>query len=176
MKRELVATAWLQIAGIATLMSVPVGIAAYMLMHKSRARIADTGWDPGMMIVAMTILLIVTVCGAMIVRRSIELSNEELVIRHSYYRLKIARKDVTAVEVSQLNSMDELGIVLKTNGIAAFGYLSGWFRMRTGAPLFCAVSARPAYLVTFTGARLDCRTVAVSCSANMAEQLRRWVQ
>lgn len=176
MKKELVATAWHQLAGIALLMGVPVGIAAYMLMQNSRTRVADIGWDPGMIIVAMTVLLIVTVCGAMIVRRSIELSDKELLIRHSYYRFTIARKDVIAVEVSRLDSVSDLGIVLKTNGVAAFGYLSGWFRIRTGAPLFCAVSARPVYLVTFTGTRLACHTLAVSCTADMAEQLRQWAQ
>ncbi len=171
---EIVATALGQLVGIALLMGVPVGIAAYLLMQKSRARVADTGWDPGMMIVAMTVLLIVSVCGAMILRRSIELYPDALTVRHSYYTLKIARKDVSAVEVTELQAVGELGLTLKTNGVAAFGYLSGWFRTRTGAKIFCAVSARPLYLVTFTSTRLDCAMLALSCSSAMAEKLRRW--
>ncbi len=170
MKKEAVRTAWSQVVGIILLMAIPVGIAAFMMMQNSRG-----GANPGTLIVAMTVLLIVTVCGAIIARRSIELSADELSIRHSYYSLKIARRDVSAVEVTKLASMSELGLTLKTNGVAAFGYLSGWFRLRTGARIFCAVSAKPIYRVTLTAARLDCTTVALSCSEEMAESIRRWV-
>lgn len=175
MKKEAVATAWSQVAAIVLLMAVPVGIAAYMIMQKSRARVADTGWDPAILIVAMTVLLIITVCGAMVGRRSIELGSDELAIRHSFYSIKIARHDVSAVEVEELKSMDELGLTLKTNGVAAFGYLSGWFRMRNGARIFCAASAKPIYRVTFSSARLNCSTLALSCSKDMAESIRRWL-
>lgn len=176
MKKELLATAWGQIVGIALLMGVPVGIAFYMLVVNAPPRALEKGWSPGMVIVMITVLLVLTVLFALIFRRSVELSDEALLVRHSYYSITIARKDVTAIEATELKSVAELGLTLKTNGVAAFGYLSGWFRTRTGAPIFCAVSAKPIYLVSLTGARLACPTLALSCSADMAEKIRRWVQ
>jgi hypothetical protein len=106
-------------------------------------------------------------------RHAIEITQDALVIRHSFYTLAIERHAVQAVQARAVSSMDELGLSTRTNGIAAFGYLSGWFRGVRGERIFCACSQWPVYLITFDG-RTRCRQLALSTTPEIARNIEVW--
>lgn len=124
-------------------------------------------------IVAAVALGLLGLFVAMMKRHAIEITRETLVVRHSLYTLSIERASVTAVSVQEVASVNQLGLSTKSNGIAAFGYFSGWFRAARGEPVFCAISARPLYLITFEGST-PCRQLAISTSLDVANRIAEW--
>ncbi|KAB8044627.1 hypothetical protein [Janthinobacterium aquaticum] len=68
--------------------------------------------------------------------------------------------------------MDQIGLSIK-NGVAAFGYYSGWFWGRHGELIFCALSKSPVYLVKFDGAS-KCRQLEISASPEMIRDIKQW--
>lgn len=129
------------------------------------------GWS---VIGAVTLVLLATL--VMIARRHvIEIDEHVLVVRHSLYTLRLRRADVDALRVRRVAALDELGLGLRTNGIAACGYYSGWFSGRGGERTFCAISTWPAYLVTVEGTA-RCRRIALSMPTDVALRVARWAQ
>jgi hypothetical protein len=106
-------------------------------------------------------------------RHVIEISRDTLVIRHSLYTLAIERSAVDSAKVREITSMDQVGLSTRKNGIAAFGYFSGWFWGRNGDLTFCALSKWPVYLITFEGS-LKCRQLALSTSPEVARSIEAW--
>jgi len=108
-----------------------------------------------------------------VTRHAVEISPERLTVRHSIYTVAIERSAISAAKVQQVRTAGCLGLAVRTNGIAAFGYLSGWFRTGDSRRAFCAVSQNPLYLVTFEG-NPDCRQLALSADADVARQIEAW--
>lgn len=106
-------------------------------------------------------------------RHTMELSRDMLVIRHSLYTLVIERSTVDLAKARAITSIDQLGLSTRKNGIAAFGYFSGWFRGVNGDLTFCALSKWPVYLITFEGSG-KCRRLALSASPDVARSIEAW--
>ncbi|KQW87050.1 hypothetical protein ASC94_26860 [Massilia sp. Root418] len=106
-------------------------------------------------------------------RHEVELSEQLLVIRHSLYTLVVQRGAVKLATVRQVTSTDALELTSRKNGIALFGYLSGWFWSSNGALTFCAVSAMPAHVITFEG-DAKCRKLILSASPETVQDILRW--
>ena len=106
-------------------------------------------------------------------RHSIDVTPAALVIRHSMYTLVMERSAVKSATVREIKSLDQLGLSTKKNGVAAFGYFSGWFRGTRGELTFCALSTWPAYLVTIEG-DAKCRRIALSASPELARSIEAW--
>ncbi|WEF35120.1 hypothetical protein [Pseudoduganella chitinolytica] len=106
-------------------------------------------------------------------RRAIDVDEHTIVIRHSLYTLRLRRADAAALRVTPVASLDELGLRLRRNGIAAFGYYSGWFSGPQGERTFCAASTWPAYLVAVEGS-VRCRRIALSMPPELARRLAAW--
>jgi hypothetical protein len=108
-------------------------------------------------------------------RHAVDVTPERLTIRHSVYTLKIERSQVTGVSVRQADSVARLGLAIRTNGIAAFGYYSGWFRRSGNHKVFCAVSQGPLYLLDFEGSA-KCRQLALSASPETIRRIEDWAR
>lgn len=121
---------------------------------------------------AISALLLGMVIAAM-KRHAIELTRDALVIRHSLYTLLIERNSVTSASVREVTSVDQLGLSTRKNGIAAFGYFSGWFRGAHGDLTFCAISKRPLHVIAFEGSA-KCRRLAISASPEVARSIAAW--
>ena len=72
-------------------------------------------------------------------------------------------------------TLSEIGLALRTNGVAGFGYLSGWFRRVGNEKIFCAVSQGPLWLLTFEGSA-GCRQLALSASAETVRRIEEWAR
>ncbi|WP_338761698.1 hypothetical protein [Massilia sp. METH4] len=108
-------------------------------------------------------------------RRAVELDADVLVIRHSVYTLALDRSRIASAAVKEVATVEELGLRTRANGIAAFGYLSGWFRTRHGQLMFCAISAWPVYHIALDG-EAECKEIALSASPELARRIAAWVQ
>ncbi|AVR96435.1 hypothetical protein [Pseudoduganella armeniaca] len=106
-------------------------------------------------------------------RRAIEIDDTAIVVRHSLYTLRLRRADVSALHLRQVATLDQLGLSLRRNGIAACGYYSGWFSGPRGERTFCAISTWPAYLITVEG-QARCRHVALSIPPELARRIAAW--
>ena len=124
-------------------------------------------------IVGAVSLLLLAMIATTVKRHAIEITGKALVIRHSMYTLRIERSAVVSASVREVGSLDQLGLSTRKNGIAAFGYLSGWFRGAQGDLTFCAISARPLYLITFNGSA-NCRRLAISASPDVVRAIEAW--
>jgi hypothetical protein len=130
---------------------------------------------PGQVPPVLGVLLLVFAAIIVLVarRHSIEISPQRLTVRHSAYTARIERSEVAALSVQEVATAGQLGLVTRTNGIAAFGYLSGWFRRTGNGSTFCAVSHGPLYLVTFEGSA-KCKHLALSASPDVARRIAAW--
>ena len=154
-----------QVTLLALLMLVPLGI-----LIAAVARSAET---PTMVILGLVLLVFIAILFFVASRHTVDVGPRRLTVRHSLYTLDIERCTITAAKVQQVRTTNCLGLAVRTNGIAAFGYLSGWFRTNDSSRIFCAVSQGPLYLVTFEG-NPDCRQLALSANADIAGKIEAW--
>lgn len=154
-----------QVALLALIMLAPLGIAM--------AAISRTASTPALVILGIALLVLAAILVFVMARHSVEVSPERLTVKHSLYTLAVERRAVGTVKIQQVRTIGCLGLAVRTNGIAAFGYLSGWFRTRDGSRAFCAVSQGPLYLVTFEG-QAECRQLALSASPDIAAKIEAW--
>lgn len=154
-----------QVALLALIMLAPLGVAI--------AAVARSASTPTLVILGGVLLIFIGILYFVTARHTVEVRPGRLIVRHSLYTLAIDRSAVSAVKVQQVRTNGCLGLAVRTNGIAAFGYLSGWFRTGDSSRAFCAVSQGPLYLVTLEG-NPDCRYLALSADADVARQVEAW--
>lgn len=106
-------------------------------------------------------------------RHVIEFSRDTLVVKHSLYTFSLDSSDVESAKAREVISLDQIGLSTRKNGIAAFGYFSGWFWGAHGSLTFCASSRWPVYFVTFEG-NMKCRQLAISTTPEMARSIELW--
>ena len=122
----------------------------------------------GFILVALLAMVVATAR-----RHVVELNGDVLVIRHSVYTLTVNRRHITSADLDEVRSIEQLGLSTRKNGIAAFGYFSGWFQSTHGELTFCAISKAPLYLITFDG-HVKCRQLAIGASAETARSIVAW--
>ncbi len=154
-----------QVTLLALIMLVPLGVSIAAVSHSAST--------PTMVILGVVLLVFLAILFFVASRHSVEVGPERLTVRHSLYTFSIDRRAINAAKVQQLRTNGCLGLAVRTNGIAAFGYLSGWFRTSDGSRAFCAVSHGPLYLVTLDGSP-DCRYLALSGNADVAGKIEAW--
>jgi hypothetical protein len=170
MKRERIAVSFVQISFLAAVFLVPLFFSLILINvgeNTSRNHIATIMIS---IIGGLAIGLIWSIVG----RRSILLHDSKLIIDHSFYTVELSRNQVRSIEVEKMRSTSELRISTKKNGIAGFGFLSGWFYGDFGDLVFCAVSKRPFYVATLNGAGLKFQKIALSCTDEMAKSIADW--
>lgn len=150
---------------LALIMLLPLGI-AIAIVSRSAA-------PPVLAILGAALLVLVVILFFVMSRHTVEVGPERLTVRHSLYTLSIDRSAVSAAKIQQVRTISCLGLAVRTNGIAGFGYRSGWFRTNDSSRAFCAVSQGPLYLVTFEGFA-DCRQLALSANADIAGKIAAW--
>lgn len=160
-----------QVVLIGLLVAAPVLISA-ALIFRDHARAGP--WPPGAEILALSALLPVIVCGFMLARRSVVVVGNVLTVRSAFYTLSIARDQMASPALAQVASRSALGITLKRNGIAGFGFLSGWFYAMRGEKMFCAVSTYPACHLIFRG-HPKCSSAAISHTEAVANVIQAWI-
>lgn len=151
---------------LALVLFAPLALTIWLTLATS----AKTG---ALVTVGAVLAVFIVIFCCILWRYSVEVTPERLTVRHSLYTFSLARSDVTAVSVQELASPAQLGLVLRTNGIAGFGYLSGWFRRVGNHKAFCAVSQGPLWLLTFDG-NASCRQLALSASPEVIRSIQQW--
>ncbi|HEY5798993.1 MAG TPA: hypothetical protein VIT92_02175, partial [Burkholderiaceae bacterium] len=126
-----------------------------------------------MPLLLLTLLAFIAIIAAVARRHAVEIQAAQLTVRHSLYTFSIKRSEVDAVSVIELADPGQLGLSIRTNGIAAFGYLSGWFRRGSSGRTFCAIAKGPLYLVSFEG-RASCKHLALSANPELASAIAAW--
>jgi hypothetical protein len=129
-------------------------------------------WFSTTVLIAAAIISIV-VCRSMITRRSVELTEEYILVKHTFYTFQVHWRDIHSVTVSRTSDVPDLKISTKKNGIAAFGFYSGWFNADYGELVFLAISVPPILVIRFAG-HPKCSAVALSCSSAMEAGIRAW--
>jgi hypothetical protein len=127
----------------------------------------------GLGIVGLVVLIIGWMLMTAVLRHTITLHADALVLKHSMYTFQLQRSEISAIKVSAIDSVEQLGLAIRKNGIAAFSYYSGWFWGRKNELIFCAVSTYPVYLISFEGTA-KCRQLALSATPAMAERILKW--
>jgi len=150
---------------LALIMLAPLGVAI--------AAVSRSAAPPVLVILAAALLVLVAILYFVMTRHTVEVDAQRLTVRHSLYTLSIERGAVGTAKIQAVRTVGCLGLAVKTNGIAAFGYRSGWFRTNDGSRAFCAVSQGPLYLVTFEG-YADCRQLGLSANADIAGKIEAW--
>lgn len=168
MKISLPAPTTRQLGLLALLLLVPFGLAIATIVLSDDAN-QVTGW----FLTAFGVVMLGAICGSMLLRRSIVLDPDQMIVRHSFYTLRIHRSEAGTVTVVPLGNMEWLSKAYRTLGTAAFGYLSGWFWLPMNATGFCAVSQGPMYQVDFQREGRPA-TLALSCSSQVADAIRTW--
>ena len=164
-----------QIVSLLLTVFIPLALAFLVVLWapsksvQTRSDEALAAWIVGGIAIALLSLII-----AAAKRHFIEVLPDALTVRHSLYTLAIERSAVDSLEVREITSIDQLGLSTRKNGIAAFGYFSGWFRGAEGDLTFCALSRWPAYLITFEGSA-RCRQLALSTNPDVARSIEDWV-
>lgn len=165
-----------QLIGMTLLIALPMLVAAagMLLFPHSRAIKRTDVWMAAALLLAMVVLA-GAVLGAMTRRRSISLDGAVLTVRASFYTARLDRAMLTAVAVERAEHARDLPVCIRTNGVAAFGYLAGWFSGSRGERCFCAVGAMPAFVFRFDrGAPVP--LLILSCSAAMAAAIEHWIK
>lgn len=153
---------------MALILFAPLGIVFWLILTASHDR-------AGAVAVGATLAGLLVVLYFILTRYSVAITPEQLVVRHSIYTFKLARSEVKAVSARQVAASADLGLVIRTNGVAGFGYLSGWFRRIGNEKTFCAVSQGPLWLLTFEGSA-KCRQLALSASPETIRSIEDWAR
>ncbi|XLZ69335.1 hypothetical protein ABT364_22805 [Massilia sp. SR12] len=156
--------AWL----MALILFAPLGIVLWLMLTASHG-------NAGVVVVGVTLAGLMVLMYFILTRYSVLITPEHLVVRHSVYTLKLARSEVKAVSACQVASLDDLGLILRTNGVAGFGYLSGWFRRVGNRKTFCAVSQGPLWLLNIEGSA-KCQQLALSASPETIRRIEDWAR
>lgn len=119
----------------------------------------------GVAIILAVGLLVLGMIASVVMRHSVEVSGNALVVKHSMYTLRVERSALRAVQ--HITSPEQLGLSTKKNGIAAFGYYSGWFSGTRNETIFCAVSTLPADVLSLEG-HPKCQRLAISSNPLVA--------
>lgn len=156
--------AWL----LALILFAPLGIVFWLMLTAAHG-------SAGLVVVGATLAGLAVVMYFILSRHSVAIAPDQLVVRHSIYTLKLARSEVKAIGACQVASLDDLGLVLRTNGVAGFGYLSGWFRRVGNGKTFCAVSQGPLWLLNIEGSA-KCQQLALSASPETIRRIEDWAR
>lgn len=174
MKKNDIPVSSKQVLYLAILIFLPLALSVAAVLwvpKKTGYTKSDDLWALGIVGAIAAILLGMLIVAAK--RHVIEFSRDTLVVKHSLYTLALNRSEVESAKVSEVNSLDKLGLSTRKNGIAAFGYFSGWFWGMHGNLTFCALSRWPVYLITFEGTA-KCRQLAISASPEMTRNIELW--
>ena len=172
--KEDIPISWRQILYLMCIMFIPLVFSGALLLWSP----LQQGHTPSGRLVAIGVVAsisagLVGILIATVKRRVVEISPSTLVIRHSIYTLVVPRDSIISVELRQVSSVDQLGLSVRKNGIAAFGYFSGWFTGIYGDLTFCAISKWPVYEVNFKG-HAKCKRLALSVNAAVADAIAEW--
>lgn len=157
------------------LFAVPLLLATgfYFLTPHAKAPTAmETGFVSGMLIASA--LLGLLVCTSMLTRHSLEFNADVLVVRHAFYTFRLERARIQGPVIARSADLTSLPISTKRNGIAAFGYYSGWFNVAQGKRAFLAISGAPIVVLRFTG-HPTCSLLAVNGNAALEAELAAWL-
>ena len=168
MRRHAIPVSARQMACLGLIMLVPVAL-AFIFVFLAPPKPGQGA--PAAAILGAVLLIIAGIFAAAVLRHGIEFRPGALTVRHSLYTLRVDRTDI--LDIRPLQSLAELGLSTRTNGIAAFGYFSGWFRRARGERTFCAVSALPVYLITLKES-VGTRYLALSAGPELARSLEAW--
>ncbi|WP_374580047.1 hypothetical protein [Pseudoduganella sp.] len=157
-----------QVSLLALILFAPLSLTAWALL-------ATSPKPAGLATVAVIAVGFVAILYFIVARHAVELTPSRLKVKHSLYTFSLERSEVSALRVSELASADQIGLALRTNGVAGFGYLSGWFRRVGNEKIFCAVSQGPLWLLTFEGSA-GCRQLALSASAETVRRIEEWAR
>lgn len=164
-----------QVVLIGMLFAVPLLFATgfYFLTPHAKAPTAiETGFVSGMLIASAMLGLLV--CTSMLLRHSVALTADALVVRHAFYTFRLERARIQGPGITRSADVTSLAISTKRNGIAAFGYYSGWFNVAHGERAFLAISGAPIVVLRFTG-HPKCSVLAVSGGAILEAELAAWL-
>ncbi|NHZ65612.1 hypothetical protein [Massilia genomosp. 1] len=145
----------------------------FLTPHTTTPTATETGFVSGMLIASA--LLGLLVCTSMFIRHSVELTADALVIKHAFYTFRVERACIQGAVITRSGDMSSLAMSTKRNGIAAFGYYSGWFKVAHGERAFMAISGAPVVMLRFTG-HPKCALLAVSGSATLEAELAAWLR
>lgn len=173
MLTEKIPTAISQVVLLMVLILCPLLIAALIMLNAGPVRASDRVIANGLLLLsAITPLLFGFL---MLGRRTVAITTDALTIRHTFYRISIQRTELQQFSVRLLEPPVAEHLAIKTNGIAAFGFYSGWFSDHYGKKVFCAVSGQPVYLLELAGhPRLD--TIIMSATPAVFQALQGWMQ
>lgn len=156
-----------RVAALALLLFGPLALAA-MLGAIMPAKPGDTG-ALAAGILGLCAMLMLAIFGAIAMRRSVTFGDRDVIIRHSFYTIRI---DAQAWTGAALDTVGQSGITFRKNGIAAFGYYSGWFAGARGDTVFCAIGGGTLYRIATPG-HARCSAILIGCSAPLAHTLRQ---
>ncbi|MEG1055914.1 MAG: hypothetical protein RSF79_28175, partial [Janthinobacterium sp.] len=104
-----------RVAALALLLFGPLALGAIV-----PAKPGDTG-ALAAGILGLCAMLMLAILGAIAMRRSVTFGDRDVIIRHSFYTIRI---DAQAWTGAALDTVGQSGITFRKNGIAAFGYYS----------------------------------------------------
>lgn len=163
-----------QVFLIGMLIAVPLLLTTffyYLTPHKQAPSALETGLVGGILVASGLFALVL--CASMRMRHSVELGADAIVVKHAFYTLRLARGKIQAPAIERLPDVRSLGITTKRNGIAAFGYYSGWFNASKGERVFMAVSGTPLVVLRLAG-HPKCSVLALSSSGSLEADLAAW--
>ncbi|UOD28626.1 hypothetical protein INH39_24735 [Massilia violaceinigra] len=164
-----------QVFLIGMLIAVPLLLATfvyYLTPHQTVPDAMETGLVGAILVTSGLFALVL--CASMLMRHSVDLGADAIVVRHAFYTFRLARADIRASAIERLPDVRSLGITTKRNGIAAVGYYSGWFNASKGERVFMAVSGVPLVVLRFTG-HPKCSVLAMSSSGSLETDLAAWL-
>ncbi|WP_300755948.1 hypothetical protein [Janthinobacterium sp.] len=163
-----------QIVYLAAMIAIPLALAVSAIFFAPlKPGQTERSTFLGLGIVGLIVLIVGWMLMTAVLRHAIALHPDALVVKHSMYTFHILRSEISAIKVTPIDSVGQLGLALRKNGIAAFAYYSGWFWGRKNELIFCAISTYPVYLLTFDGTA-KCRQLALSASPAVAERILQW--
>lgn len=163
-----------QVVKLALLLCAPLILSmAVVLLAWPKQGQAHGGLAVPVGLIVVTVIGLLGIVVAMMGRRVVGISPSTLHVKHSLYTLAIDKSSVTTISVCEVQSLADLGLAKKTNGIAAFGYRSGWFRRKQGDSIFCAVSTGPMYLIAL-GGHGKYRHLALSANVELIRRIEMW--
>lgn len=166
-------TSYRQVFFIFLLVTIPILFSAYVLFLPIGDRVNANDAKVGVGLLVLSGVLSFAVCGSMLTRRSFSISDNSLQIKHTFYSVDLNRRELKNIQISEITESISSYISTKRNGVAAFGFYSGWFNGQYGKGIFCAVSRKPIYLLEFEGHN-KLSAVLLSCNVEGFQALTEW--